>query len=155
MQKTMNLKEALKYGMDLCSKQERCRSEVHGKLQKAGLDESGIEKVLSELEKEGFINESRYAMMFAGDKLRLNKWGRIKIRYMLYQKKIPAEIIDRALNELNPDEYEEVLRGELEKKMKTIPSGNTRDMRNKLFRFASQRGFESGLILKILDSELT
>jgi regulatory protein len=151
----MNLKEALKYGMDLCSKQERCRSEVHGKLLKAGLYESGIDKVLSELEKEGFINESRYAMMFTGDKLRLNKWGRIKIRYMLYQKKIPGEIIDRALDELDTEEYEEVLRGELEKKMKTIRSGNSRDIRNKLFRFASQRGFESGLILKILDSELT
>ena len=151
----MNYKEALKYSMDLCSKQERCRSEIHEKLLKAGLNESSIDKVLSELEKENFISETRYAMMFASDKLRLNRWGRIKIRYMLYQKNIPGEIIDRALNELNMEEYEEVLRGELEKKKGTIRSGTPWEVRNKLFRFAGQRGFESEVILKILDSELS
>jgi regulatory protein len=150
----MNYKEALKYSMDLCSKQERCKSEIREKLLKSGLNETDIEKVLSALEKERFIDESRYASMYANDKLRLNGWGRIKIRHMLYHKKIPAGIIDGALAGMDGTEYEETIRKELAKKKKSIRGGNAWDVRNKLFRFASQRGFESEIIRKILDSEL-
>ena len=150
----MNYKEALKYSMDLCSKHEKCRSEIREKLLKSGLSETDIDNVLSTLIKEGFINESRYASMFASDKLKFNKWGKIKIRYMLHQKRIPGETIEGALDEMNSDEYEAVLRQELVKKMKTIRSVNPWDIRNKLYRFASQRGFESDLIRKVMDSEL-
>lgn len=150
----MNYQEALRYSMNLCSKQERCKSEICEKLLKSGLQEANIDKVLSALENDGFINESRYASMFASDKLRLNRWGRIKIRYMLHQKKIPGEIISRALDEMNMDEYYEALKQELAKKKKTIHSDNPWNMRNKLFLFALQRGFESELIQKVIDSEL-
>lgn len=149
----MNYKDALKYSMKLCSKSERCRSEVREKLAGFGVRDSDTEKVLAELEKEKFIDESRYASMFAADKLRFNKWGKIKIRYILNQKKIPAEIIDRALGDMDPIQYAELLRQELVKKKRTIRSGSSWEKRNKLFRFASQRGFESDLIREVLDRE--
>lgn len=148
----MTCQEALKYSMNLCSKSERCRSEIHAKLQNYKLNEADIEKVLSTLEKEKFIDESRFAAMFASDKLRFNKWGKIKIRYMLVQKKVHGDIIDRALDEMDINEYEEVLIQEITKKKKSIGSGNLWEVRNKLFRFAMQRGFESDLIRKVLDA---
>ena len=149
----MNYMEALKYSMELCSKSERCRTEVRDKLAGFGVRDGEIEKVLSALEKEKFIDENRYASMFAADKLRFNKWGKIKIRYILYQKKIPSVIIDMALEDIDPEQYEEILRQELSKKMKTIRSGSAWEKRNRLFRFASQRGFESDMIRKVLDME--
>jgi regulatory protein len=150
----MKYEEALKYSMNLCSKSERCKSEVRAKLQGYKLNENDIERVLSDLVKEKFIDESRFAVMFSNDKLRLNKWGKIKIRYMLMQKSIPGEIIDDALNKIDSNEYEDVLTHEIIKKRSTIRSGSIWDVRSKLSRFASQRGFESDIIRKILDLEL-
>ena len=147
----MNYKEALNYSMNLCSKQERCRGEIRIKLQKYGLNESDIERVLSELEKEKFIDEARYARTFASDKLRLNRWGSIKIRHMLYQKQITSEIIDEALGKLDEEEYESILRQELDKKKKTYRSGSTWEIRHKLFEFARQRGFEPEFINRVLN----
>ena len=154
MPQAMNYQDALKYSMNLCSKSERCRSEVRDKLEGFGLPDAEIDRVLAALEQEKFIDEARYASMFAADKIRLNKWGKIKIRYILNQKKIPPETIDQALDGMDPVMYEEILRKELLKKMKTLRSGSPWEKRNRLFRFASQRGFESDLIRSVLDTEL-
>jgi regulatory protein len=147
----MNYNEALKYAMDLCSKQERCRSEITDKLAAAGLSKAETGKILDTLARENFINESRYAGTFSRDKLRFNKWGKVKIRYMLQHKKIPEAIVSEALDGIDEEWYRGILREELLKKRRTIRGSNAFDLRGKLFRFARQRGFETGLIYAVLD----
>jgi regulatory protein len=147
----MNYNEALKYVMDLCSKQERCRSEITEKLAAAGLSKAETGKILDTLARENFINESRYAGTFSRDKLRFNKWGKVKIRYMLQHKKIPEAIVSEALDGIDEEWYRGILREELLKKRRTIRGSNAFDLRGKLFRFARQRGFETGLIYAVLD----
>ena len=147
----MNFKDALQYAMNLCSVQERCRSEVSQKLASRKVASGDIEKILTSLVVENFINESRYAGTFARDKLRLNKWGKVTIRYMLQHKNIPGEIIESALQDIGDEDYRDILKEELMKKRKTIKGSNAFDIRGKLFRFAQQRGFETGLIYNILD----
>lgn len=146
----MNYKEALKYCMDLCSRQEKCRSEIADKLS-SRLSDSEIQRILETLAKENFIDEARYAGTFTWDKLRFNKWGKAKIRYMLESKNIPATIISGALDEIDEGLYREILKEELKKKRRTIKGGNAFEVRGKLFRFARQRGFETGLIYELLD----
>jgi regulatory protein len=147
----MNYNEALKYVMDLCSKQERCRSEIKEKLAAAGLSKAETGKILDTLARENFINESRYAGTFTRDKLRFNKWGKVKIRYMLEHKKIPEAIVSEALDGIDEEWYRGILREELLKKRRTTKGSNAFDLRGKLFRFDQQRGFETGLIYAVLD----
>jgi regulatory protein len=147
----MNYEEALSYAMDLCSRQEKCSSDIREKLEKLKLPEAQIGKVLQTLKDEGFLDETRYAGMFVRDKLRFNRWGRIKIRYMLKAKQIPEEIIDDALEDINEKDYLEILKEELIKKRRQIKENNPYQSRNKLARFGQQRGFESGLIFQVLD----
>ena len=75
--------------MDLCGRKEYCRSEITEKLAVRKLSPGDIDHILLALEKEKFIDEDRYAGTFTRDKLRLNRWGKVKIRYLLRQKKIP------------------------------------------------------------------
>lgn len=147
----MNYQEALSYARDLCSRKEKCCSEIREKLEKFKLPELQIEKVLKALQKEGFIDEARYAGMFVRDKLRLNRWGRIKIRYMLKAKQIPEKIINEAIHGIDEQDYRETLREELLKKRRQTKDANPYSARNKLARFGQQRGFESGLIFQLLD----
>lgn len=147
----MNFKEALSYTMDLCSRQEKCSSEIREKLEKFKLPGAHVEKVIQTLKKEGFIDESRYAGMFVRDKLRINRWGKIKIRYMLTAKHIPEEVIRDAIDGIDDQNYLEILKEELIKKRRQIKDDNPFMVRNKLARFGQQRGFESGLIFQVLD----
>jgi regulatory protein len=147
----MNYNEALTYAMARCSRQETCRSEIRAKLEARKVDTGMIEKILETLVKEKFIDEARYARSFTRDKLRFSKWGKIKIRHLLTRKEIPENIIEEALAEIDPEFYTGILRQELGKKRKTIKGSNAFDLRGKLFRFASQRGFEASDIHRLLD----
>ncbi len=73
-----------------CSAAERCIQDVQKKIDAAGLPPDASERIIARLLKERFIDESRYTRFFVNDKLRFNKWGRVKIGHELYKKNIPS-----------------------------------------------------------------
>ncbi len=73
---------------------------------------------------------------------------------MLERKKIPDDLIADALDTIDEEYYTGILKEELTKKRKTIKGSNAFDIRGKLFRFAQQRGFETGMIYAVLDEIL-
>jgi len=150
----MKYDEALTYAMDLCSRQERCRSEITEKLEARKISPGNIEKILETLVSEKFIDEQRFSRAFSRDKLKFNKWGKMKIRHMLKGKRIPESTIEEALSEIEEDFYLDVLREELRKKRKSIKGSNAFEIRGKLYRFASQRGFEPADIHKLIDEHI-
>lgn len=137
---------------DYCSMQEHCCSEVEQKLRLWQTEEPMIAGIISRLLNEGFINEKRYASAFARGKFRNLQWGRVKIRFELRQKKIPATIINQALEDLGEEEYMQVLKEIVDKKLKSL-GGRTRGNQLKAMRFAAGKGFEPDLIRKTLQDD--
>lgn len=133
-----------------CSSAERCKSEVIERLKKETNSLDEIEEIVAILEEEGYINELRYAISYVRDKFRFNKWGKIKISYMLQCKKIPSSIITEALAEIDDDTYLETLTALVLSKSKSIKSTNPSDKKAKIYRFAASRGFESESIRQAL-----
>lgn len=84
-----------------CSTAERCIQDVQKKIQAAGLTSEEGERIIARLLQEKFIDESRFSGYFVNDKLRFNKWGRIKIAYELHKKNIPASIRSEALERID------------------------------------------------------
>ena len=97
-----------------------------------------------------FIDESRYTRFFVNDKLRFNKWGRVKIGYELYKKNIPSPIREESLAAIDEGEYRSILLDLLKSKKKSTKGKDERDLFNKLLRFAAGRGFESRITLDCL-----
>lgn len=146
----MNKKEALSKVQSICSRQEQCRQDISLKLSKLDIGESDANQILDILEQEGFIDHGRYARSFVMDKFKLNKWGRIKIRWMLRQKGISEDIIEMAIAQMDEDEYESLIKAELQKKYRSLKSHNESEKKAKLIQFASQRGFEYEIIYKVI-----
>ena len=142
--------EMLRRAATYCSTAERCIQDVQKKIDAAGLPEDAAERIIARLLEERFIDESRYARFFVNDKLRFNKWGRVKIAYELYKKNIPAHIREEAIAAIDEDEYRSVLLDLLESKKKSTKGKDKRDIFNKLLRFAAGRGFESRIALDCL-----
>ena len=147
MKKEMSVEEARLKAEAYCSLSEHCKSEVLGKLQQWGAPEETWEAILNHLEKERYVDESRYATFFVRDKYRFNQWGRIKIAQAMRMKHIPSACIDEAMEEIDEQEYLNILTSLLKKKVRSIKASNDYERNGKLVRFAAGHGYEIGDIL--------
>lgn len=147
MKKEMSAEEARLKAEAYCSLSEHCKSEMLGKLQQWGAPEKTWEAILNHLEKERYVDESRYATFFVRDKYRFNQWGRIKIAQALRMKHIPSACIDEAMEEIDEQEYLNILTSLLKKKVRSIKASNDYERNGKLVRFAAGHGYEIGDIL--------
>lgn len=126
-----------------CSTAERCIQDVEKKIKAAGLSQEESDRIVARLLQEKFIDESRFARFFVNDKLRFNKWGRIKIAYELQKKNIPAPVRAEAMEGIDEKEYTDILSSLLNAKKRSTKGKDERDIYYKLLRFAAGRGFES------------
>lgn len=141
----------------LCSAGERCSYEIREKLAGWGLREDEIKNGVQYLTDNGFIDDSRYARFFIRDKLRFNKWGRIKLIYSMKQKQLSSDTIKNALNDIDEEEYAEILEKILKAKMKSTGSLTVAVNKAKVIRYAAQKGFTTEEIvnsLKRIDSRI-
>jgi regulatory protein len=130
----------------LCSRSEKCTSEMEDKLKLWGLSSEESKPVIKKLISEKYLDDERFARAYAKDKFRFNHWGRQKIEYMLHSKKISQETVKLALDEISDESYFSEILKLIAEKEKSIKARDQYDKRNKLMRFALGRGFESGKI---------
>jgi regulatory protein len=142
--------EALARAYRYCAFQERSHKEVKNKLYEFGLSRNDVDELLTRLITEGFLNEERFAKAFAGGKFRMKKWGRLKIVNELESHGLTANCIRSGLKEINDDDYVDTLTYILAKKSEQLTEENEFVMRDKLSRYAIQKGFEPDLVWKKL-----
>lgn len=145
----MDKHQALSKAMALCSKKEYCEAEIREKLKFWETSQEDTDLIVNQLAKEKFIDDLRYTMAYVRDKIRLNKWGRIKIRYMLSMIITDHSIVDQAIAEIDEEFYADALQDLLLKKIRLLKNeSNPFSKRQKLIKFAQGRGFEIDLIIK-------
>lgn len=149
---TISYDHALSKAMAICSKAEKCVSDIQIKLDEWGIESADAHNIIKTLILEKFIDQERYARYFVRDKFRFNQWGKVKIVFMLKSKKIPAALIDEALQEINYETYLELLVRLLKDKAKKTKFVNEYDKKGKLIRFAQSKGFEFEEINEALKS---
>ena len=127
-----------------CSASERCIQDVEKKIKAAGLAGEESDRIVSRLLQERFIDESRFARYFVNDKLRFNKWGRVKINYEMQRKGIPSSIRSEATGRYRRTRNIAPSYLSLLKSKKKVTRGkDDREVYAKLLRFAAGRGFET------------
>ena len=129
-----------------CSVSEQCLSDIETKLAKYDLTEEEKTRILRHLVEEKYIDDGRYAEAYVRDKYRFNKWGRIKIAQGLRMKGIDRETIDTAMETIDEAEYLDILRGLIQSKRRSTKGKNDYEVKGKLIRFATGRGFEFSAI---------
>ena len=134
-----------------CAYQDRCHYEVSDKLKKMGVDNEDVDALLAYLIEHQFLDEQRFADSFVSGKVNLKKWGRTKIKYHLYQKRIPKVCIEQALSKIDDTVYLDNLKTLADLKFKE-KKGTTYERKMKTLRFLYQRGYESDEINTILEN---
>lgn len=144
----ISAEEALKRAAAYCSKAERSEQDVRERLFHWGLDNrEDAEHVIDWLKEESFIDEVRFTRAFVHDKFAYERWGRLKIARGLAAKHISPTLARDVLEELiDPDAYRAALRHLLEAKAKGMPRPLRLEDRARIYRFATQRGYELDLV---------
>ena len=133
-----------------CSYQERCIRDTEEKLKDWAVQKKLIPSIISQLQEEGYINEERFAKVYAGSKFRINKWGRQKIEFELKLKRIPEALIHKGIEEIDEEGYQQILRDLIQKKQKEIIPEKNMNIREKIITFVQGKGYEMELILTAL-----
>lgn len=142
--------QALQKIKHYCGYQERCHKEVKDKLYGYGLFKSEVDEIIIELINEDYLNEERFAKLWAGGKFRINHWGRNKILYELKQKQVSAYCLKVALKEINESDYLLRLRKLAVEKWASLKGEAKQSKKAKVYAYLSQKGYEGELILKAL-----
>jgi regulatory protein len=135
-----------------CAYQERCTSEVLSKLKDLEVEEKYYPEIIKELRDENFLNDARFAVLYAGGKFRIKKWGRNKIIRELEMKGIRDKQIEKGLKEIGLRDYSNTLKELIAAKERELKH---KDMdlfsRNyKVSQYLIRKGYEPDLIWKYL-----
>jgi regulatory protein len=153
MQKKYLTKEqALQKLRQYCAYQERSHSEVVQKLWDLGVRKAEHDEIISSLIEEDYLNEERFATMFAGGKFRMKSWGRKRIYYALKEKRVSDYNIKKAMKEIPDDVYEKTLHGLAEKKYELLKDEQYLVRKKKTMDYLIQKGYEPDLVTKAVNA---
>jgi regulatory protein len=102
------------------------------------------------------LDEERFASAYVSGKFRIKRWGRVKIKSHLAQKHVSTYSIEKALKEINLDDYWEALVYLAERKFADLKGEkNHWQKRAKLTRYLQSKGYEGDLIQDAVNNVFT
>lgn len=155
MKRELSLADFLAKAEHYCAYQERCSFDTIQKLHTWGADHAITTQVIEQLKRDKFINDQRFANTYALSKLKYNKWGKRKIAYSLFQKKINSTLIDNALSSIPTELYDEVAIALIAKKTATTNEKNRYKKKEKILAYLAGKGFELEHIIPLLEDSIS
>lgn len=134
-----------------CAYQERSQNETRFKLLEYGLSLEEADQLISKLITENFLNEERFATALARGKFRIKYWGKNKIRLELKKHRVSDYCINKAMKEIDPDEYDKTIGDLLGKKLLMTGTSDRKKAFYTTLKYLVSRGFESDLVTQQLN----
>lgn len=144
-QSNLTPSQALTKIQQFCAYQERSHFETKNKLYSFGLKANDVEKIIATLIEENYLNEERFAILFAGGKFRIKQWGKVKIKYELQNHKVSSYNIKKALQQISDADYWQTIQKVGKKYYSTIKATPI-VKKHKTKIYLQQKGFELDII---------
>ena len=140
-------KRAKLRAMHLLQKSDRTKAELVRKLQQGGYPPRAVEEAVSYVESFHYIDDARYASLYAESQK--DKKGRARIKMELLRKGISPDLVQKALEELEESsDARESIRDLLGKKRKGTGAMEEKE-KQRLYGFFMRKGFASSDILEV------
>ncbi len=133
-----------------CMYQERCIQEVKKKLTRLQVVPKTKSKIINHLIDDDYLNEVRFTKSFIQGKLRIKKWGRIKLNYELKIRGVKKFIIDEEINKISKEDYYDYFNEFSNNKIKTL-KGSKEQKKRSFINYFTYRGWENNLIYEKLN----
>ena len=106
------------------------------------LSDQQMTRFISLLKNDGFLDEERFAISFASGKIRIKKWGRIKVRAELSRLRVASSLIEIALNAFDEEEYDSLVIETARKKSNLLRETDKFIKTGKIAQFLVSKGIE-------------
>ena len=131
-----------------CAYQERCHAEVQQKLREYAITTAEKDEIIVSLLQNNYLNEERFALLFAISKFHQKKWGKVRIKNELKARQLSDYLIQKALKEINPAEYEETFEQLATSQWEQIRETNALKKKKKFCDYLLRKGWESDRIIE-------
>jgi regulatory protein len=143
--------DALEKLKKYCAYQERCQMEVRKKAYSYGLSSEEAESVITDLIRENFLNEQRFAEAYVRGKYKFKRWGRKKLELELKSRQVTSYCIKKGMAQIEPAIYFSNLVHLTEKRLPLTKGKNQAIIKQKLFRHLLGKGYEGNLIEEVFN----
>ena len=149
--KSYTVAEAQKKLEYYCAYQERCHLEVVTKLKTLGMISSVVDKIVSDLIKANYLNETRFTQSFVRGKFRIKKWGKNRILRELKIREISSYNINLGMKEISELDYHSTFYSLFEKRKQAVSKDSIVVQKKKILTFMVYRGWETSLVYSALN----
>ncbi|MDD5709803.1 MAG: RecX family transcriptional regulator [Candidatus Marinimicrobia bacterium] len=136
--------------LELLSMREHSLRELSVKLRQKGYRADIVTKVLDDLESRNYIDDERFAALYAEELIRSKRLGPLQVREKLFKRGIPAENIREILENYPSEEQIGNCRFHFEKKLPGIREENSERAAGKMIRYLQGKGFDWETISRIV-----
>lgn len=138
----------------LCARSETCTYEIQVKLKRTKLSEADKADILEFLVRNDFVNDERYAIAYAHDKVEFALYGPVKIRHELRKRRIPLPIVEKAIKSVPEERYVEKAVKLAAAKVKALSCKelDSEVIHDKIYQYLVARGYSYAQIHAALPS---
>ena len=130
----------------LLARREYARAELRSRLQTLGATRDEVERVLDELEQNGYLSDARFAQALVAQKA--GRYGKRAIAHQLRQKRVaPAAAVDALASLALTDEVADAT-ALWQRRFGALPKDDREKARQ--VRFLQARGYSITIALKVL-----
>ncbi len=134
-----------------CAYQDRCTFEVEQKLTSWKTSVENQLEIIEHLRKNRYLDDTRFVASFISGKFTIKRWGKIKIKHHLNQKRIEKNAIQEGLKLIDMDVYFETMKHLAERK---YAERKAKDdywaIKRRISTFLASKGYESDLIHEVV-----
>lgn len=140
------LVKAKKDAFRLLSFRARSTSELRERLLRKKYDSGTVEETLSFCEKQGFLDDEKFAKLYAVSRMQSRPTGKRMIQRELQGKGLPEAAVSRALGAIADFDEKEVALETAKKRFRSMSGLPEKTSKARLYGFLGRRGFSSEAI---------
>jgi regulatory protein len=139
---------ALELAYSHLNRRDRTEAEMRRHLEVKDVGARAIDAAIDALTDSGYLDDARFARMFAEDKRELERWGDDRIRQRLLARGVNREVVESTLSSDDPQSELERAVDLLRRRFPTPP--DDRRERDRALGVLIRKGYESELALDAL-----
>lgn len=130
----------------------RSKYEIKEYLKRINIEEDKIEKIILDLNKKGFLNDTQYIKAYVSDRIHLSNYGPYKIKEELLKHNFDEEAIDLELSNYDPQIFKDKLQKIIDKKNSLNTKYTAYIWKQKLLTYCQTIGYSKDMILSLLEN---
>jgi regulatory protein len=127
--------------LELLSLREHSARELSRKLLQKGYRKIHIDKVIGDLRRKHYLDDARFATLYARELCELKRLGPQQVREKLYSRGVSPDIIGEILENYTPEQQLENCRYHYEKKALRLHDDDAKKAADKMIRYLQGKGF--------------